>query len=212
LKIDLPCQGANPWAIAVIGVPKDYDPTKQAWPVVFSLHGTDDTPDASVTHSRLVLEHGCFLIAPRTLHKLDFWYHPNDRENLDRILGHLADHYRIDPRRIVLTGGSGGGMGTWGLTLLDPELYCAAASHSGMPPAAPRPSAGCGPSGFSSCTGSRTTSRSHKLVLICPPGSGKTVARGVSDDPPPCRAARHQSWLTPVTWSTATAEGSACLT
>jgi predicted esterase len=134
VKIDLPWKGKNPRAIAIVGVPRGYDPTKRAWPVVIALHGTDDTPDAIVSHMKGVLRKDCFLIGPRTTNKVHFWYNTEEWQNVRRIVGHLADHYRIDPRRIVCCGGSGGGMGTWGLTTLHPEVFCAGASSAGMPP------------------------------------------------------------------------------
>ena len=136
-RIKLPWQGKNPRAVAVVGVPRGYDPRQQAWPLVIALHGTEDNPDASVSHKKGVLGHGCFLVAPRTLDPRHFWYHPDEWRNLRRLLGHLADHYRIDPRRIVCSGGSGGGMGTWGIVTLHPEVFCAAASSAGMPPISP---------------------------------------------------------------------------
>lgn len=136
-KIDLPWQGENERAIALLAVPKDYDPCKKSVGLLFALHGTEDEPGASFFWRRDSIQHGYIVVAPRTLQKPQFWYHADNLQNIWRIIGHLSDHYRIDPRRLIVEGGSGGGMGTWGIATLHPELWAAAASSAGMPPIRP---------------------------------------------------------------------------
>ena len=136
--IDLPWKGANERAVAYVGVPADYDPLKRAWPLVIALHGTEDAPLAIATHFKGVVSEGnCILFAPRTTDGRDFWTSPAQWANIRAGIGLLADHYRIDPRRIAICGGSGGGMGTWGLATRYPELFRAAGSFSGMPGVSP---------------------------------------------------------------------------
>lgn len=134
VEVKLPWAGENPRAIMLLGVPKDYDPRTE-WPLIIALHGTDDTPTAIFSWWRTANApgRGYFVAAPRTLHRAHLWYNPADQENIARIIGYLADNYRIDPRRIIVMGGSGGGMGTWGLAALHPELFSAGASSAGMP-------------------------------------------------------------------------------
>lgn len=132
IEVDWPWKGQNARAIAFLGIPASYDPLAGPWPLVIALHGTEDHPGNMSSVMSGVLAAGCFLMAPRTT-SAHFWDHPEEIRNLVRGVGHLADHYRIDPRRLVLCGGSGGGMGTWSIAGRHPELFCAAGSFAGMP-------------------------------------------------------------------------------
>lgn len=50
------------------------------------------------------------------------------------LIEHIKTKYKIDEKKIVLTGFSLGGIGTWYLASRHPELFCAAIPVSGMPP------------------------------------------------------------------------------
>ncbi|PCJ58863.1 MAG: hypothetical protein COA79_12405 [Planctomycetota bacterium] len=122
----------NARAIFMFKIPKNYDPKKQSYPIVISLHGTDDNPVAMSSHMHHVTKNGCFHLAPRTTGRR-FWQDPVEIENLYNLIAYISMNYRIDPRRIILCGGSGGGMGTWSIVANHPMLFSRAGSFSGMP-------------------------------------------------------------------------------
>lgn len=131
---------ALPWATAKderaeirLAVPTGYDPKLRSWPLIIALHGTEDHPGNIAQVMTGAVGQGCLLIAPRTSRPDRFWQSPEETARLLRILGWVAASYRLHPRRIVLCGGSGGGMGTWGIVGMHPELFCLGGSFSGLP-------------------------------------------------------------------------------
>ena len=118
--------------------PKNFQPGTN-YPLVLSLHGgaprkkfedllepylpglayglgrlvSDDTQDA----------HPCFVLAP--------WSNGGgwDKENLRltlKLLDALAKEFKIDPKRVYVTGQSMGGFGTWSIITQHPERFAAA--------------------------------------------------------------------------------------
>jgi len=91
-------------------VPEDYDPAR-AWPVVMALHG-------GAGHGRLFLwtwvraarSRGAIVVAPTALGDTWSLMQPEtDAANLANILERVAETWRIDRRRLLLTGMSDGG-------------------------------------------------------------------------------------------------------
>ncbi len=128
--------------------PDDYDP-KQSYPLVVFLHGagergTDNT--AQLVHgvkefakAETRKQYPCFLIAPQCPNGAKWcevdWgadthvmpKEPSEPARLTlELIAALQKEYRIDPKRIYLTGLSMGGYGTWDLIARRPELFAAA--------------------------------------------------------------------------------------
>lgn len=128
--------------------PENYDPKKK-YPLVVFLHGAgergkDNTaqlihgvPEFAREDNRK--KYPCFLIAPQcpqrkswanvdfraAAHKIAKEPSEPGRLVLELIAG-MQMEYRIDPKRIYLTGLSMGGYGTWDLLARRPELFAAA--------------------------------------------------------------------------------------
>lgn len=116
-----------------LAVPKGYTP-ERSWPLALALHGTDNSPvNISTHHADDQRRYGMIMAFPMTTSTRHFWSTPPEPENLLRIAAHVAASYRVDPRRVFCSGGSGGGMGTWSLLAIYPDVFAAGASTSGMP-------------------------------------------------------------------------------
>ena len=113
--------------------------TNQPLPLVVSLHGGGPrrkfedllepyAPGFDYGLGRFVAEetqrtHPCLVLAPWSNQR--GW----DEENLRLVLGvigALQREFKIDPRRIYLTGQSMGGFGTWSMITAHPEIFAAA--------------------------------------------------------------------------------------
>jgi predicted peptidase len=115
----------------VVYVPADYDPGK-AWPTLLFLHGAgergdDGTKQAEVGIGKAIREnpsrYPCIVVMPQCRHGLRW-----DGPMLDMAQAALAavEHdYRVDPNRVVLTGLSLGGYGTWTLGAQKPQRFAA---------------------------------------------------------------------------------------
>jgi len=112
----------------------DADPAKR-WPLILSLHGSGDR-GTEVTSS--VIFHGgpakvvaagrkipAIVISPRTPD--EWWSAPA----LGQLLDELSAKYRVDPDRIIVTGASMGGFGTWELAEKFPDRFAAIAPVCG---------------------------------------------------------------------------------
>jgi len=113
-----PSTGASYW----LYVPEDYTPDK-AWPLAIVLHGTRapayDTADKQINEWKRLAEDEGFIVAAPVLDSVQGilpLIKPLWREDLQRdervileMLEHLADKYRIDRGRVLLTGFSSGG-------------------------------------------------------------------------------------------------------
>ncbi len=110
-------------------VPESYTPERE-WPVIVALHGgSGNGRDFLWTWVREARSLGYILLAPSAL--LDTWGEGDDTGIL-QILVWLDGHYRIDRRRILMTGLSDGA--TFGLLygLLHPDVYRAIAPLCGV--------------------------------------------------------------------------------
>lgn len=61
------------------------------------------------------------------------WTHPRSEKALLALVEHVRQTHDVDPRRIVVTGFSAGGMGTWFMAARHPELFSAAIPIAGPP-------------------------------------------------------------------------------
>jgi predicted esterase len=117
-----------------LALPKDYTPTK-AYGLVVVLHGSGSDGDNLVGfYCPKLTDSGYVVIFPTTSDKKHFWSTPHEVANVYRLIEWTAKNYRIDFRRLTITGASMGGMGTWSHLLSHPECWNAGASIAGAPP------------------------------------------------------------------------------
>ena len=132
VEVDLPWQGDNDRVTAVIGLPSRYDPVVNSYPLIVGMHGREGHTASMTKIIAGAVDHGCFVVVPRMTNKV-VWRHPDEVQNIFKCIGYVANRYRIDPRRIVICGGSAGGMGAWSIATMHPELFCAAGSFAAEP-------------------------------------------------------------------------------
>jgi predicted peptidase len=114
-------------------LPQGYEKSKETWPLILFLHGSGE----SGTNLAKVKKHGppkfvetdpgfpFILVSPQSPG------HGWNNGTLMALLDDVASHYRVDPRRIYLTGLSMGGYGTWSLAAAHPERFAAIVPVSG---------------------------------------------------------------------------------
>jgi predicted peptidase len=113
----------------LVFLPQDYQPkSSKRWPLMLFLHGAGERG----SDLQLVTKHG----PPKLVkHRPDFPFilvSPQcpagqtwDNDVLLALLDEVLETYRVDPRRVYLTGLSMGGYGTWSLGLAHPERFAA---------------------------------------------------------------------------------------
>ncbi len=105
----------------------DQDPNRK-WPLMLFLHGAGERG----SDLNLVARHGPpklvrqgrsfpFLIVAPQCPAGRIW----DNNTLLALLDHIMNTYRVDPKRVYLTGLSMGGFGTWSLGIAHPERFAA---------------------------------------------------------------------------------------
>jgi predicted peptidase len=121
----------------VISVPKDYSPAKPA-PFVLALH-YGGSPNGAAQGLMLALvqpalgELGAVILAPESLG--GGWDTPNNQRAVNALVEAVQASYRIDLKRMAVTGFSMGGTGTWSVVNRYPARFSAAIPVAGMPPA-----------------------------------------------------------------------------
>jgi dienelactone hydrolase len=132
----------HPNAYCLMGVPKNYTPTRN-WPLVLVLHGgPKGRPDdlASVFRAGL-MEQGAICVFPKALQvQLLEWNYPHSSAYLLEIIKQVSQKYRIDPRRLYLVGHSMGGGGTWVNAAVLRDVWAAVGPMSGWYGASRSPS------------------------------------------------------------------------
>lgn len=119
-------------------VPEGYEKKDQKWPLLLFLHGRGESGDNELEKVKI---HGppsfvesrpdfpFVVVAPQCppptgeLKQVAGAWKP---EQLIQLLDHVANHVKIDNRRVYVTGLSMGGFGTWRLTAAYPERFAAA--------------------------------------------------------------------------------------
>jgi len=115
-------------------LPKDYKPAgRKLWPLMLFLHGAGERG----TNLTLVTKHGPpklaaqkefpFIVVSPQCPLEQTW---ND-EALLALLDHVIARFKVDARRVYLTGLSMGGYGTWSLGMKHPERFAAIAPVCG---------------------------------------------------------------------------------
>ena len=119
-----------------LSVPEGYSPT-QPVPLVVSLHfGGSVSPH----YGHLLLESvvepalrplGALMAAPDC--NAPAWAAPECESLVLDLVDHVADEYAVDRQRVLLTGYSKGGIGTWELAARHPGHFTAAIVMAGQP-------------------------------------------------------------------------------
>jgi len=120
-----------------ISIPKDYS-TSTPVPLVLALHyGVSPNGAAQGVLLQLVqpalADLGAIIVAPESLG--GGWNTANNEQGVNTLLEAVQANYKIDPRKIAVTGYSMGGTGVWFFAGKYPERFSAAVPVAGMPPA-----------------------------------------------------------------------------
>jgi predicted peptidase len=117
----------------LLSLPADYDQSRKPWPLVLFLHGSGESGtnlEKVKTHGppKIVEAKGPFpfiLVSPQCPRR--GW----NSDVLNALLDSVIKHYRVDKKRVYLTGLSMGGYGTWSLAAAHPEKFAAIAPICG---------------------------------------------------------------------------------
>lgn len=120
----------------LLHLPKDYD-QKDKWPLILFLHGRGERGD----DLDLVKKHGLprlieegqefpFIVVSPQCPLSGMWW-LDQIEFLNALLDDVIERYKVDTKRIYLTGLSMGGAGTWYLAGRYPERFAAIAPICG---------------------------------------------------------------------------------
>jgi predicted peptidase len=114
-------------------LPKDYESNQAKVPLMLFLHGRgeSDGPLSLVKKwgPPRMLERGehlpCIVVSPQCPPSPESWQNARQQSALLALLEHVTKTYRVDEDRIVLTGLSMGGYGSWRLAADHPEKFAA---------------------------------------------------------------------------------------
>ena len=123
------------WYIA--SVPANYDTFGEPLPLVIVLHGGDaNDGDANMmlgfTSSASAAFKNCIVILPNHIRGRWSWIGAFEMTYLLDTIGDVMHRWRVDQRRIYLTGYSMGGNGVWGFGTQCHELFAAMAPMAGF--------------------------------------------------------------------------------
>jgi len=141
-RVDAPWRPGKARGDFLLALPKGYTPAR-AWPLVVALHGASgragDIVAAYVPH---LTDRGCMVLLPTISDPKANWSAVEERANVYRAVAWVARRYRVDFRRLIVSGVSMGGSGCWSHLLLQPEIWSAAAPVAGYPTGIDRHAAG----------------------------------------------------------------------
>lgn len=114
-------------------LPKDYGKDERKWPVMLFLHGAGERGD----DLKLVKVHGPpkiveqrpdfpFIVVSPQCATNHWWPGDVQQHLLAELLDHVLTRFNADPQRVVVTGLSMGGFGSWTLTARHPNRFAAA--------------------------------------------------------------------------------------
>jgi len=133
--LSLPNGGELRYAIAV---PEGYDGTREV-PLVLALHfgWAEALPTnygavfLEILVEPALRELGAIIVAPNCPARS--WVDDRSEAAVLALLDHVRDEYRVDPDRLVVTGFSLGGMGTWYFASRHAEMFSAAIPMASVP-------------------------------------------------------------------------------
>ncbi|MDG3003132.1 family 16 glycoside hydrolase [Paludisphaera mucosa] len=119
-----------------IYVPEGYDESK-TYPAILFLHGAGERGDDGVISSQVglgpaIVQRGgipAIVVFPQA--RKTWQADSDDAKAALKALDEVSKAYRVDPKRVVLTGLSMGGMGTWNIAAQHPEKFAAIAPICG---------------------------------------------------------------------------------
>jgi predicted peptidase len=135
-EVNVPTNGGAQQKVAIrylLFTPANYSADgEQRWPLLLFLHGSGERGD----DLELVKKHGPPKLVEQEAHRTSWPFItvspqcPKDSRwnaaELAKLVEHVANTYRVDRRRIYVTGLSMGGSGTWSLLAEKPGLFAAA--------------------------------------------------------------------------------------
>lgn len=120
-----------------LSVPANYSPSTPV-PLVLSLHFGAPNPTGAgravldILVGPALAELGAIIVSPDS--QAGQWSSPENEHAVITLLDAVIASYRIDAKRIVVTGFSMGGAGTWHFAAKYPERFSAAVPVAGRPP------------------------------------------------------------------------------
>ena len=126
--------GAPPIRYAIV-VPPGYSAAARV-PLILSLHFGGDPVGAGRSMLDILIQPaladlGAIIIAPDSLG--GGWNTEQNEEAVQALLGAVLQSYSVDPRKVIVTGFSMGGSGTWYWANKFPERFSAAIPMAGRP-------------------------------------------------------------------------------
>jgi predicted peptidase len=123
-----------------ISIPRNYSPSTPV-PLILALHFGVRGGDAAGAGGDLVqilvgpalAELGAIIVAPDSVR--GDWSSPENEKAVNALLDMVLAKYSIDRKRVVVTGFSMGGTGSWHFAEKFPERFSAAIPAAGRPPA-----------------------------------------------------------------------------
>jgi predicted peptidase len=117
-----------------LSIPREFSP-EQAMPLVMAFHyGGTVTPWYSKGYLDILVEPAlrklnAIIVAPDCPGK--GWNNPSSEAAVLELLEHIKANYSVDEERMLVTGFSMGGIGTWHMVARHPQLFSAAIPMSG---------------------------------------------------------------------------------
>ena len=112
-------------------VPPGYDASKK-YPLVVYLHGSDST-EMDLQGFQFVVPDCCIGIGPFARGKTNFYLGDGPQKDINEAIDAVASSYSIDTDRILITGFSMGGWGSFLTYSINPDRFLGLASFSGVP-------------------------------------------------------------------------------
>jgi predicted esterase len=116
-------------------IPSTYDGRKP-YPLILLLHGMGGDENTMFdsygngAFENLAEKHGYIVACPKGREPTSMYRGPAEQDVLD-VMADVRRAYKIDPKRIYLTGHSMGAYGTWSIAIDHPEIFAALAPISG---------------------------------------------------------------------------------
>jgi predicted peptidase len=123
-----------------ISIPRNYSPSRPV-PLILALHfgvGGGDAAGAGGDVVQILIgpalaELGAIMVAPDSVR--GDWSSPENEKAVNALLDMVLARYSIDKKKVVVTGFSMGGAGSWHFAEKFPERFSAAIPVAGRPPA-----------------------------------------------------------------------------
>jgi len=123
-----------------LSIPRNYSPSTPV-PLILALHfgvGGGDAAGAGGDVVQILIgpgfaELGAIIVAPDSLR--GDWSSPENEKAVNALLDMVQARYSIDKKKVVVTGFSMGGAGSWHFAEKFPERFSAAIPVAGRPPA-----------------------------------------------------------------------------